>query len=356
MTACGRISQLEVHQLLISGLQVAYPIWLNGCEKPIITSLPESLANGISLTGGKSVYLEIDIPQSMAEEPDWKVLPIGKCSTIIIASLHKTIPLKSEGEVSMTMEVKSLLSQVMLDTSGHGSGNSIPRRPNLVVILTPPPHKLKELPKLVDTSSQVSTIDDVEMVEASLEGVPTTISPIAMTTRSRSITPPTDVAELWEKANKALEELLATKSSIDVCRWRAIWELSMELRWNESETAESIKETRAICSHATMDAEALCFSSVKEAKVTCIQTIKEAKATHTCTTWEAKTTCSAWPSGIPRPRGPLRPSHSTGNMPKPPETWRNKSSEEEGRSQTDFLSACQAALHASPAGAAKACW
>ena len=92
MTACRRISQLEVHQLLISSLQVAYPVGLNGHEEPIITSLPESLANGISLTRGESVYLEIDILQSMAEEPDQKAPPIGKCSTIIVASPHKTIP------------------------------------------------------------------------------------------------------------------------------------------------------------------------------------------------------------------------------------------------------------------------
>ena len=191
----------------------------------------------------------------------------------------------------MTMEVRSLLSQSMLDMSGHRSGNSTPRRPKpVVVMLTPPPHKPKELPKLVDTSSQVSTLDDVKMVEASLEGVPTTISPIAMTTRSRSITPPADMAELWEKANKTLEELLATMSSIDACRWTAIWELGMELFQNESETAESIKEARSICSHVTMDDEALCFSTVKEAKVICIQTIKEAKATHACTIQEAKTT------------------------------------------------------------------
>ena len=110
MTVCGRISQLEVHQLLISGLQVNYPVGLNGCEEPVITSLPESLANSISLTGGKSIYLEMDIPQSMAKELDWKALPIGKCSTIIIASPHKTIPPNSKGEVSMTMEVRSLLS------------------------------------------------------------------------------------------------------------------------------------------------------------------------------------------------------------------------------------------------------
>ena len=90
MTACGRISQLEVHQHLISGPQVAYPIGLNGCKEPIITFLPESLANSISLTRGESIYLEIDISQSLAEEPDQKVLPIGEHSTIIITSPHKT--------------------------------------------------------------------------------------------------------------------------------------------------------------------------------------------------------------------------------------------------------------------------
>ena len=55
-TACRRISQLEVCQLLVSGLQVTYSVGLNGHEDPIITSLPESLANDISLTRGRSVY------------------------------------------------------------------------------------------------------------------------------------------------------------------------------------------------------------------------------------------------------------------------------------------------------------
>ena len=145
----------------------------------------------------------------------------------------------------------------------------------------------------MDTSSQVSTLDDAKMAEACLEGVPTTISPIAMTTRSRSITPPTDAAELWENANKALEELLATKASIDARRWRAVWELGMELHRNESATAESIKEARAICSHVTLDAKALCFATVKGAKVTYIQTIKEAKTTHACTIQEAEAACYA---------------------------------------------------------------
>ena len=174
----------------------------------------------------------------------------------------------------MTMEVRNLLSQVMLDMSGHGSENLTPRRPNPVVVLMPPPHKPKKLLQPVDTSSQVSA----KMAEASLERIPITISTIAMTTRSRSITPPADAAELQENANKALKELLATKASIDACRQRAIWELGMELCQNESEATESIKEARAIYSQVTLDAKALCFMTVKEANTTQAHTIQETEA------------------------------------------------------------------------------
>ena len=90
VTPCGRISQLEVCQLLIAGPQVTYLIGLNGCEEPLITSLPEPLANGISLTASEPVYLKIDILPSPAEELDQKVLPIGKVSTIMRASPHKS--------------------------------------------------------------------------------------------------------------------------------------------------------------------------------------------------------------------------------------------------------------------------
>ena len=120
------------------------------------------------------------------------------------------------------MEERNLLSRAMLDMSGHGSENLTPRRPNPVVVLMPPSHKPEKLLQPVDTSSQVSAQEDAKIAEASLEGVPTTISPIAVTTRSGSITPPADAAELWENANKALKELLAMKASIDAHRWRAV--------------------------------------------------------------------------------------------------------------------------------------
>ena len=170
--SCGRISQLEVFQLLISGLQVIYPVGLNGCEVPLKNPLPKSLANGTSLTGGKSIYLEVDIPQSIVEEPDWKVLPPGGYPFNLMASPVKATPLKLERETSMTMEVRNLLSWAMLDTSGDVSGSLTPKRPNPMVILAPPPHKLRDLSGMVNTSFQVSAPDDAEMAEASLGNSP----------------------------------------------------------------------------------------------------------------------------------------------------------------------------------------
>ena len=155
-----------------------------------------------------------------------------------------------------------------------------------MVILMPSPHKPKELLQLVDTLSQVST----KMAEVSLEGIPTSISPIARTSRSGSVTPPADAAELWENANKALKELLTTKASTDAYRQRAVWELGMELHQNESQATKSIREAKAICFHVTLDAKALCFATMKEAKAVCSHVILDAKAICLAKVKEAKTT------------------------------------------------------------------
>ena len=175
-----------------------------------------------------------------------------------------------------------------------------------------------------------------------------------MTTRPRSITPPADMAELQEKANKALEELLATKSSIDAHRRRAIWELGMGLCLSELEIAESIREARAVCSNVTMDAEALCSSAVKEAKITYTQTVKEAKATCASTIQEAEAACSTAIRDDEMQR-PLRPNHSTGNMPKPCGTWRNKPSVRKAEAKLTFSLPIR--LPYMPAQqSSKACW
>ena len=227
-----------------------------------------------------------------------------------------------------------------------------------MVILTPPSHKLRDLSGPVDTSSQVSALDDAEMAEASLEEVPTTLSPIAETSGPSCGTPPADASQLWVKANKALGELLATKSSTNVHRQKVVWELAIELCWNNSETMESIKEARAICTHATLDAEVLCSATVKEAKAThahtiqeanalCSATVKEAKATHACTIMEAKTQCSTAIRGV-EIQGASQADSFQWRHVKTIQCLEEQVIQEEGESQTNFLSACQAALQASP--------
>ena len=169
--------QLEVCQLLVASPQVIYPVGLNGHDEPIITSLPEPLASGVSLTTGESIYLDIDIPSSPVEEPDQKIPLLGEVSTIVVASPHKS-PLKSEG--SMTMKVSNLLSQAMLETSSCRSKHSSPRKPNPMVVPMTPSQKPEGPLWPVNTSSQES----VEAAEASLEDIPAGISPIAAVSRT----------------------------------------------------------------------------------------------------------------------------------------------------------------------------
>ena len=84
---CGRVSQLEVCQLLSSSSQVIYPAKLNGCKVPVIASLPELLAKGTNLHGGEPIYLKVDILQPIMEGPELKVPPLGShFSSILMPS------------------------------------------------------------------------------------------------------------------------------------------------------------------------------------------------------------------------------------------------------------------------------
>ena len=151
---CGQTSQLDTCQLLSLGSQVIYPVGLNGCEIPVITSLPKSLAKGMTMLGGKPIYLSVDIPQSAAKGKESKAPSPGSHSIPILTASPIRAPLpKAEGQGSMTMEVRELLSKVALDTSGQASGGSNPKRLEPMNLVMPLPHKLEDFPKPVDTSS-----------------------------------------------------------------------------------------------------------------------------------------------------------------------------------------------------------
>ena len=111
----------------------------------------------------------------------------------------------------------------------------------------------------------------------------------------------------------------------------------MKLCQNNSETVESIKEARAIYTHATLDAKALCSATVEEAKATCTHTIQESKALCSAAMRDAKTWGASQADSLHR-------QHA-----KTIKHLEEQLIQEEGKSQIDFLSACQATLQASPA-------
>ena len=83
-----------------------------------------------------------------------------------------------------------------------------------MVVLTTPPQKPEGQLWPNDISFQVS----IKKSEASLQDIPASTSPIAAVSRTGSISPPEDIIELQTSANKALDDLLSTKASIDACR------------------------------------------------------------------------------------------------------------------------------------------
>ena len=138
------------------------------------------------------------------------------------------------------------------------------------------------------------------------------------------------------------------KASIHAHRQRAVWDLGMEFHQNESKATKSLKEANAICSHVSQDAEALCFTTAKGAEVTYVQTVQEAKTTQAWTIQEAKAACSM----ATRDTKTQRASQAELLQRKHGKFMQDLEEQviwEESRCQSDFLTACQAALHASPA-------
>ena len=222
---CRQISQLDVCQLLSSGSQVIYLLGLNGCEIPVITSLPESLAKGMTILRGEPIYLLVDILQSAMKGQESKGTSPGIHSIPILTASPIRAPLsKAEVWVSMTKEVRELLSWVVLDTSGQVSGDSTPKRLGPVVLVTPLPPKPEDFPKPVHTSSQAGTLGWPHP-----RGGPCYLPPTIKTPGPSSNFPSLNVAHLCKEANKALGDWLAVKSSIDACQWKLVSEFGMTL-------------------------------------------------------------------------------------------------------------------------------
>ena len=211
--------------------------------------------------------------------------PLEDIPTVLITSPHKSPP-KSEG--SMTTEVSNLLSQAVLEASSCESQQSPPKRVTTAVVLTSAPQRPEGLPLPADTSSQAS----IDEGEASLEDLPANISPIAAISGSNCTSTLMDLAELQTNANKALNDLLSTKGSINARIWRAVWDLGIMLCQNESQAATTVKEARIICSQMALNIWTACSQLILEARTSYLVAVKEAKTTRSHLLQEAEATCS----------------------------------------------------------------
>ena len=84
---CGWISQLKVCQLLSAGLQVVYPVGLNGGSQSVTIDLPGPLHSGFSVTTDEHPYIKIDIPSPTPEEQDCANPPLGGVHTTLAVAM-----------------------------------------------------------------------------------------------------------------------------------------------------------------------------------------------------------------------------------------------------------------------------
>ena len=138
-----------------------------------------------------------------------------------------------------------------MEASSCKSEQSSLEKITTAAVTSSPPQKSEVTVPPVDTSSQAS----IEEVEGSLEDIPANISLIATIYSNGSASPPVDPSELQANANRAIDNMLHLKRSLDVKRQRATWELGVLLHQNESQRAASITTAKAIYSRAVLEAK-----------------------------------------------------------------------------------------------------
>ena len=156
-----------------------------------------------------------------------------------------------------------------------------------------------------------------------------------------------DLAELWTNANKALNNLLSTKGSMDTRRWRAVLDLGMMLHQNESQAATTVKEARVICSQMALAIWTACSQSILEARTGYLVAVKEAKTTRSHLLQEAEATCSK-PICEAEAQKISQAAMLHKDRGKYMQDLEEQALREESKSHNNFLTTCQAILYSSP--------
>ena len=116
----------------------------------------------------------------------WKNQSIQLCQLAECTPSQQPIhPTPPKPRISIATEVDDLLTWAMMDEPSHESEHSPIGKAVTVEAVMSPYYKLDSPPLPVNTSSQAS----MEEAEASLEGIPANVSPVATTYSSSSASP-----------------------------------------------------------------------------------------------------------------------------------------------------------------------
>ena len=201
--------------------------------------------------------------------------------------------------------------------------------------------RLESSAKPMDISSQVSLqvsiLDNAEPNDPTLEEISLPVKILGLGAGFL----PRDVIQLQEEVGKALGCLLVTRSSLDACWRKQILDFEMGLCQNESETTESIKETKTLCTHTTREAEANQVMLISKAEAWHATCIKEAEANCASIIAEAENCCSTVIRKVEscgtKQACSIQQSHAEGMQ-----HLEMEAIGEEGKDHLSFLAACEA--------------
>ena len=284
-SSCGWIGQLEVCQLLSTGLQVIYPVGLNGCDQSVTMDLPGPLHGGSSATTDEHPYMRIDIPSPTPEEQDSADPPLDGGHATQTIAMPKT-PWKPR--VTLMAEVGKLLTQGMTEDYDHEPEHSTTEKELATKADISPPPKTEVSALPLDTSSQTS----VPGTEASIESNPVHDSPTAVADSSCSDSPAMDLLELQANTYLAINNMLTRRRSSELERQWVIWDYEASLHQQEAETAAANERAKIAHSRKGLQARVKFTKVVMRAKYNYQVAVQEARATQCNELEEAETAYS----------------------------------------------------------------
>ena len=295
LSSYRHISQLEVCQLLQLEILVAYPKGLNGCLVPVVTYLPGSLAHGTSALNDEPTLLQVDLSQFTGEECEpWFLAELQHHLPPCISPWH--IPPKWRATLAWPLQsASSCCEQYWTPPAKH---QGIP--PQKDQYLWPlgfhsllgwkiPPSQWTPLLRHHHGWSQLMMQSRSTRPSKRFALPP----PCQLRLWGPALVSSQNIVQLQKEVNKALDDLLMTRSSLDAHWRKQVSDFEMALHQNESEATEAIMEAKALCGSTIREAEAHCTTLIREAEAQHAILIREAVAQHDTLIREAEDNCAS---------------------------------------------------------------